>query len=73
LLCYRHHPDYHGVKPTREVIERLHREHLERQAALHAKLDEIREHLLTTPRAAQAAANHQAEPGRNDGIRSAPP
>jgi hypothetical protein len=71
LLCYRHHPDYQGVKPTRELIERLHREHLERQAALHAKLDEI-QHLLAKPPAAQAAANHQAEQGLNDGIRSAP-
>src|ERR1700757_1707657 len=41
MLCYRHHPDYQGVKPTRELIERLHREHLERQTALHARLDEI--------------------------------
>jgi hypothetical protein len=73
MLCYRHHPDYQGVKPTRELIDRLHREHLERQAALHAKLDEIHEHLLANPTAAQAAANHQAEQGRNDGIRSAPP
>lgn len=28
LLCYRHHPDYRGRKPTHELIERLHREHL---------------------------------------------
>jgi hypothetical protein len=40
LLCYRHHPDYQGRKPTHELIERLHREHLERQAAAHSKLDE---------------------------------
>jgi hypothetical protein len=38
LLCYRHHPDYQGRKPTHELIERLHREHLERQAA---KLHEV--------------------------------
>jgi hypothetical protein len=38
LLCYRHHPDYQGRKPTHELIERLHREHLERQAAIHSKL-----------------------------------
>jgi hypothetical protein len=72
MLCYRHHPDYQGVKPTRELIERLHREHLERQAALHARLEEIHEQLLAKPPAAQAAANHQAEQGLNDGIRSAP-
>jgi hypothetical protein len=38
LLCYRHHPDYQGRKPTHELIERLHREHLERQAAMHGQL-----------------------------------
>src|SRR5215470_17296390 len=40
-LCYRHHPDFQGKKPTHELIERLHREHLERQAAIHSKLDEV--------------------------------
>lgn len=40
MLCYRHHPDYQGRKPTHELIERLHREHLERQAAIHRKLHE---------------------------------
>ena len=72
LLCYRHHPDYRGKKPTHELIERLHREHLERQAALHGKLDDIRQHMQATPPAAhrangsgatatttQAAVNHQ--------------
>lgn len=43
LLCYRHHPDYQGRKPTHELIERLHREHLERQGAIHSKLDEVRQ------------------------------
>jgi hypothetical protein len=33
-LCYRHHPDYQGTKPTADVISRLHREHLQRQAVL---------------------------------------
>jgi hypothetical protein len=31
LLCYRHHPDYHGTRPTSEMIKRLHEEHLERR------------------------------------------
>jgi hypothetical protein len=73
LLCYRHHPDYQGRKPTRELIYRLHREHLEREAAIHGKLDEIHQHLPAKPPAAQAAGNHQAEQVINDGIRSAPP
>ena len=37
LLCHRHHPDYQGLKPTHELIQRLHYEHLERQAAMHGK------------------------------------
>ena len=52
LLCYRHHPDYQGRKPTHELIQRLHREHLEREAAIHGKLDEIRQNLHATPPAA---------------------
>ena len=61
LLCYRHHPDYQGRKPTREMIERLHREHLERQAAIHGKLNEIHQHLVAKPDAAQAAANQNGQ------------
>jgi hypothetical protein len=73
-LCYRHHPDFQGRKPTHEVIERLHREHLERQEAIHSKLEEIHERLNTRPAAAddrqgpgapahnaQAAGDHQTE------------
>ena len=29
MLCYRHHPDYTGKKPTHELIQRLHAEHSE--------------------------------------------
>ena len=72
LLCYRHHPDYQGRKPTRELIYQLHREHQEREAAMHDKLDEIHQHLRAKPPAAhrvngpsptattaRAAGNHQ--------------
>ena len=45
LLCARHHPDYHGKKPTRELIEQLHRQHIEREEAIHDKLDEIQRRL----------------------------
>jgi hypothetical protein len=51
-LCYRHHPDFQGKKPTHELIERLHREHLERQAAIHGRLQEIHQHLAAPPAAA---------------------
>jgi hypothetical protein len=40
-LCYRHHPEFQGQKPTHELIERLHRENAERQAAIHSKLAAI--------------------------------
>jgi hypothetical protein len=31
VLCYRHHPDYHGARPTTDMIKRLHEEHVKRQ------------------------------------------
>jgi hypothetical protein len=84
-LCYRHHPDYQGTKPTHELIDRLHREHLEREAAIHGKLNDIHQHLLAKPpaaqdrqepgvpaTAAQAAGNHQTDQGPDDGIQKAP-
>jgi hypothetical protein len=58
-LCYRHHPDFQGKKPTHEVIERLHREHLERQVAIHDKLQGIHQHLTATP----AVADDRNGPG----------
>ena len=58
-LCYRHHPDYQGKKPTAELIQRLHREHVERQAAIHGKLNEVYQHVIAKP----AAANGVADPG----------
>jgi hypothetical protein len=39
-LCYRHHPDFQGRKPTHEMIARLHRENAEQWAAIHDKLVE---------------------------------
>jgi hypothetical protein len=73
LLCYHHHPDYQGRKPTRELIDRLHREHLERQAAIHGKLDEIHQHLQVEPPAAQPSGNRQTDQAVNDEIRPASP
>jgi hypothetical protein len=63
LLCYRHHPDFMGKKPTHEVIERLHREHLERQAAMHDKLQDVHEH-MTAGAAARDATHHGAPTDR---------
>jgi hypothetical protein len=58
LLCYRHHPDYMGKKPTHEIIERLHRENRERQTAIHDRLQDLHDHL-----AAEAAARRPAGHG----------
>ena len=58
-FCYRHHPDFQGKKPTHELIERLHREHLERQEAIHGKLNEIHQQLI----AKQVTANDRHAPG----------
>jgi hypothetical protein len=58
LLCYRHHPDYQGKKPTHELIERLHREHTERQAAMYGKLREARQDMT----AGRTAAQHPPSP-----------
>jgi hypothetical protein len=45
VLCYHHHPDYQGKKPTHDLIDRMHREHVEQQTAIHKKLEEIHERL----------------------------
>jgi hypothetical protein len=58
-LCYRHHPDFQGKKPTHELIERMHREHLERQVAIHSKLQEIHQRLTGM----EAAAGDLQGPG----------
>src|SRR5215510_13401861 len=68
-LCYRHHPDFQGKKPTHELIERLHREHLERQAAIHNKLEAVHQRPTATPAAGgdvhgpNAPAHNSQRPG----------
>ena len=44
VLCYRHHPDFQGRKPTHEMIATLHNDYAERQAAIHDKLASIDQH-----------------------------
>jgi hypothetical protein len=46
LLCYRHHPDFQGVKPTHDLIVRMHREHQEQQAAIRDKLHELHQRIV---------------------------
>ena len=45
FLCYRHHPDYRGTKPTHELIVKLHRENAEREAVIHERLVDLHEEL----------------------------
>jgi hypothetical protein len=69
LLCYRHHPDFQGKRPTHELIERLHAEQLARNAVLHERLEEINRHLAPThgptgaATAVSGAPGPEAEPG----------
>ncbi len=51
-LCYHHHPDYHGVRPTPELIVRLHQEHQARESALTDRIEEIRQRLEPPPASA---------------------
>ena len=46
LLCYRHHPDYRGKRPTHETIERLHNQYVSQQEAIHGRLHDIHERLF---------------------------
>ena len=69
VLCYRHHPDYRGKKPTHELIERLHQQHLERQAVLHDKLEQIHERVA----AGQGEGPDETVPGpAADGVTTPP-
>jgi hypothetical protein len=57
LLCYRHHPDYHGSKPTHDLIVRMHRQHAERQAAIHDKLHEVHQRIAAPATDKENAVN----------------
>ena len=53
-LCFRHHPDYQGRRPTRELIQRLHREHRQRENMIMERLH------TTLPNVAGNGANDSA-------------
>jgi len=61
LLCYRHHPDFAGKKPTHDLIERLHREHSERQAVIAHKVNEIHERMIGHPPDGESVDTHKNE------------
>jgi hypothetical protein len=45
LLCYRHHPDFHGFKPSHDLIVRMHEEHAAQQAVMHERLHQIHQRI----------------------------
>jgi hypothetical protein len=47
-LCWRHHPDYQGGRPTKDVIAQLHRDYVAREAALLERLHEVAAHQRET-------------------------
>lgn len=47
MLCYRHHPDYQGQRPTAETIARLHRDHVARQLAILDRLHEVHQRVTS--------------------------
>jgi len=59
LLCYRHHPDYAGKKPTHDLIERLHREHVARQELLANRVNEIHQRVSAHPRDGESVDVHR--------------
>lgn len=63
-LCYRHHPDFQGSRPTRDMIVSQHREHRQREALLIDRLHQISQHLATG-----SSADHQR---RADGASDSP-
>jgi hypothetical protein len=56
LLCYHHHPDFRGKRPTHEMIERLHNQHVAQQQALHDRLHDLNEKLAGRTVAADDAS-----------------
>ena len=64
LLCYRHHPDFQGTKPTHDMIVRMHRQHEAQQAAMSERLHEIHQSIAPHPtkEAAVTSASNEQTP-----------
>jgi hypothetical protein len=66
LLCYRHHPDFHGIKPSHDLIVRMHREHAAQQAAIHDRLHEIHQRIvLSVTDQKNGVAQHTDQPSND--------
>jgi hypothetical protein len=63
-LCWRHHPDYSGGKPTKELIAQLHRDHRAQQVALQEKVHEVHEHLVRHPSRAPTSTGGGQQPNQ---------
>jgi hypothetical protein len=61
LLCYRHHPDFAGKRPSHDLIVRMHREHAEQQAAIRERLHQIHEHVASLANDPEGASARGAE------------
>ena len=69
LLCYRHHPDFAGKKPTSEMIHRLHEQNRSLQVALnthlediHRRVEELHEHLGAQPPGTPTSGSPGSDP-----------
>ena len=62
-LCYRHHPDYMGRRPSHEMIERLHQQHLANQAAIHSKIADVHNRLVGPGQSSHDPASQMAPAG----------
>jgi hypothetical protein len=59
MLCYRHHPDLRGKRPSLDLIERSHAQHVARQDALLRRLHDV--HGLADPTSASGDARVAAD------------
>src|SRR5215471_7889849 len=59
LLCYGHHPDFQGTKPTHDLITRMHREHARQQAAVHDILYGVHQGVVPSAAKEKDGANEQ--------------
>ena len=67
LLCYRHHPDFQGTKPSHDLIARMHQQHAEHDAAIRDKVREIHQQILVHGSENESVAPRPDERPTSDG------
>jgi hypothetical protein len=65
-LCYHHHPDFNGKKPTHDLIVRMHEQHKAQQAAIHDKLQGIHQKVVAHGNDSAPAPAPHAEQSPSD-------